>query len=114
MSAHPLRARAFRAAALSLVLAAAGMSSSSALAAQAPAVRDLPKPVREVEDPYTLIAAVKEGPRGTLIVSDAGDGELSTVTLATGERAPLGRQGSGPGEYRAPANIFKLRGDTIW
>lgn len=83
-------------------------------AQQAPPVRDLPKPTRELEDPYSLVAAVREVGRGLVVVADAMDGELTTANFATGERSPLGRQGAGPGEYRAPGALFRVRGDTIW
>ncbi len=97
------------------ILAFACIASASTLAAQqGPPVRDLPKATKEIEDPYSLIAGVREAARGVVVVVDGGDGELSTVNFATGERNPLGRQGSGPGEYRAPSAIFKVRGDTIW
>lgn len=103
-------ARASRA--LAAVLFAA--SASTLTAQQAPPVRDLPKPTRELEDPYSLVSAVREAGRGIVVVADAMDGELTTVNFATGERAPLGRQGAGPGEYRSPGALFRVRGDTIW
>jgi len=76
--------------------------------------RDFPRASAELEDPYSLIAAIREIGRGRLVVADAVDGELSIVNIANGEKTPLGRQGAGPGEYRAPAALFRLRGDTIW
>jgi hypothetical protein len=83
-------------------------------AQQGPAVRDLPKPSSELEDAYSLVASVREVGRGLVVVADAMDGELTTVNFATGERNALGRQGAGPGEYRAPGALFRVRGDTIW
>ena len=86
-----------------------------ALVAQAgPPVRDLPKPVKEIEDPYSLVAGVREAAKGAVIVVDAGDGELTVVDFSTGERTPLGRQGSGPGEYRMPGAVWRMAGDTLW
>jgi hypothetical protein len=76
--------------------------------------RDFPRASAELEDPYSLIAAVREFGRGRLVVADGVDGELTVVNFANGEKSPLGRQGAGPGEYRAPAALFRLRGDTIW
>ena len=99
-------------------LAFAFLATTSALqsvqAQQAPALRDLPKPSTEIDDPYSLIVGVREAARGALVVVDGMDGELSVVRFATGERSPLGRQGSGPGEYRGPSAVFKLHGDTLW
>ena len=42
------------------------------------------------------------------------DTELSTVDFAKRSRNRLGRSGSGPGEYRSVAGVFRMRGDTIW
>lgn len=97
-----------------LLVASVVLFSSAARAQQAPALRDLPRPSAQLEDPYSLIAAVREFERGRLVVADGVDGELSVVDFASGEKTPLGRQGSGPGEYRAPSALFRVRGDTIW
>lgn len=102
------------AAALSFAFVATVAATAPALMAQALPVRDLPKPTTEVEEPYSLISGVRDAGRGLLVVADAMDGELTVVNFATGERTPLGRQGSGPGEYRAPGGIYRIRGDTIW
>lgn len=83
-------------------------------AQQGPPLRDLPRPAQELEDPFSLVAGVREGAGGALVVVDGMDGELSVVRFAAGEKSALGRQGSGPGEYRAPAAVFRIRGDTIW
>lgn len=102
---------------VSRVIASAVMLAAivPALAAQQPpAVRDLPRPSAEIEDPFSLVAGVRETARGRVIVVDGMEGELSVVNFAAGERTPLGRQGSGPGEYRAPAAVFRVRGDTLW
>lgn len=101
--------------ALAFVAVAASFAAVPTSSAQGgPPVRDLPKPAVEIEDPYSLITAVREVGRGLVVVGDAMDGELTTVNFATGERSPLGRQGAGPGEYRAPGAVFRVRGDTIW
>lgn len=119
-SEHPVRRHRQRwsltaistAAALTLVTL---VTPSRDLAAQAaPAVRDLPRPTRELEDPFSLIAGVREIGRGRVAVVDAMDGELAVVNFSTGERNALGRQGAGPGEYRTPGAVFRVRGDTIW
>ncbi len=97
------------------VVAASLLTLPVAAQAQAPMpFRDFPRPTAELEDPYSLIAAVREFGRGKLVVADGVDGELTVVDIANGEKTALGRQGSGPGEYRAPAALFRLRGDTIW
>lgn len=85
-----------------------------AIAQAGPPVRDLPKPAKEIEEPYSLVAGVREGAKGAVIVVDAMDGELTVVNFATGERTPLGRQGAGPGEYRMPGAVWRMAGDSIW
>jgi hypothetical protein len=88
----------------------------SALVAQAaPAVRDLPvASAKAIEEPYSLVAGVREIAGGRVVVVDGGDGEVTVADFGSGERELVGRQGSGPGEYRAPSGIFKIRGDTLW
>lgn len=100
------------------VLVLAFIAATSALqslqAQQAPPLRDLPKPNAEIDDPFSLVAGVREARGGAVIIADGMDGELSVVRFAAGERSVLGRQGAGPGEYRTPSAVFRVRGDTIW
>ena len=93
---------------------ALGVLFSGPVFAQGVAVRDLPRPSREIEDPFSLIAGAVEIRPGRVIAVDGTELELSVVDFANGSKTPLGRQGSGPGEYRAPAGIFRVMGDTIW
>ncbi|HSA56529.1 MAG TPA: hypothetical protein VLE53_12550 [Gemmatimonadaceae bacterium] len=84
-----------------------------ATAQQVP-VRELPRPAREIEDPFSLITGAMELKPGQIILYDGVDGELVIVNFADGSRTPLGRQGSGPGEYKSIAGLFRVPGDTIW
>jgi hypothetical protein len=99
---------------------AAGVLSLTAavaapLAAQAVPVRDLPKPVTEVEDPFSMIGgSVVELRGGKVLMIDAVDAELYVVDFADGSRTMLGRTGSGPGEYRLPAALLRVVGDSVW
>ena len=92
---------------------AAGLPIAAA-GSQAVALKDLPKPTHEIEDPFSAISAAVEGKDGRVIVVDGLETQLFVVDFAKGTRTPLGRQGSGPGEYRIPAAVFRIRGDTIW
>jgi hypothetical protein len=78
------------------------------------AVKDLPKPSREIEEPFSLITGAIEIKPNQVLAVDATEGTLALVDFAKGTRSPVGRQGSGPGEYRAPAGLLRVRGDTIW
>lgn len=82
--------------------------------AQQVPLRDLPKPAREIEDPFSLIIGAMELKPGQVILYDGVDGELVIVDFANGSRTPIGRQGSGPGEYKSIAGLFRQPGDTIW
>jgi hypothetical protein len=100
---------------LGLLLALGGLLAPAQDAhAQQVALRDLPKATREIDDPFSLISVIAEIKPGVVAVYDAVEAELSTINFASGSRAPLGRTGSGPGEYRAVGAIFRLRGDTLW
>ena len=93
---------------------ALGVLFSAPAFAQGVTVRDLPKPSREIEDPFSLVSAAMEIKPGQVLATDGTEMELVLVDFAKGTRTTVGRQGSGPGEYRVPAGLFKLSGDTIW
>jgi len=102
---------AFRAARIS---ALAAILVASPLVAQLPAVRDLPNATREIDDPFSLVTGALELKPGQVLVVDGTELEVALVNFSTGAKQPVGRQGSGPGEYRIPAGLFRLTGDTIW
>jgi hypothetical protein len=97
----------------SILLLATALAVAPAPAQQI-ALRELPKPSREIDEPFSFVTGAVEFKGGQLIVADGTEGTLSVVDFARGTRTALGRQGSGPGEYRTPAGIFRLHGDTIW
>ncbi len=91
---------------------AGGMAGAQAL--QLPPLRDLPRAAREIAAPFSAITSVMDLRSGKVAVSDGVEGQVALVDFAAGTRTQLGRQGSGPGEYRAPATLFRLRADTLW
>ena len=91
-----------------LLVAAAGSVS-----AQQVPLRDLPKPSREIEDPFTLVNSTAEFRNGQLIVADGSDGEVSLLDFLKGTRTVIGRKGAGPGEYTNPVGVLRMPGDTI-
>jgi len=99
------------------IVRAAGLGallvSAPALAQNVP-LKDLPRHTREIEDPFSLVAGAIEIKPGLVIAVDMTEMELAIVDFAKGTKTPIGRQGSGPGEYRAPAGLFRMAGDTIW
>jgi hypothetical protein len=102
-----LPARIARVLALSVLFA-------TTAAAQAVPVRDLPKPSREIEDPFSMVTGAIEIKPGQLLAIDGVEMVLTKVDFANGSKTAIGRQGSGPGEYRVLAGLFRLGGDTIW
>lgn len=81
---------------------------------QAVTVRDLPKPAREIEEPFTLVTSVLELRPDQVLAVDGSEMTVSLVDFASGTVTAFGRQGSGPGEYRVPAALLRQRGDTLW
>ena len=61
-----------------------------------------------------MVSGAIEIKPGQVLAVDGTEMELVLVDFAKGSRTTIGRQGSGPGEYRAPAGLFRLQGDTIW
>ena len=82
--------------------------------AQGAAVRDLPKPSKEIEEPFSLVSGAIELKPNQVLAVDGTEATVTLVDFAKGTRTNLGRQGSGPGEYRMPAGLFRLAGDTLW
>ena len=99
------RARAIALGALSIAAPAFG---------QAVPLRDLPKPSREIEEPFSLVSGALELKPSQVLAVDATEMTVSLVDFSKGSRTTVGRQGSGPGEYRMPAGLFRLKGDTLW
>lgn len=61
---------------------------------------------------FSSIDGVRELPDGRLLVVDARERGVRIVDFRAGTVAPVGRDGSGPGEYRAPIRIFPAPGDS--
>lgn len=95
-------------------IAAIALVVAAPVYGQAVPVRDLPKPAEEIDDPFSLITTALELKPGQVLAVDGTEGALVLVDFAKRTRTAIGRQGSGPGEYRAPAGLFRVRGDTIW
>jgi hypothetical protein len=87
---------------------------ATSAAAQQVALRELPKPAKEIDDPFSLVSGAMEFRGGQLLVIDGVEMEMVAVDFTSGSRTTVGRQGSGPGEYRAPAGLFRIQGDSLW
>lgn len=100
---HKITMRAF--VALLLVTAAA-----PEVAAQRPVI--LTRPAAEFAEPFSTVAGVRELSDGRLVVVDSRDKLVSIVDFDGQSSTMLGREGSGPGEYRRPGAPVALPGDT--
>lgn len=97
-----------------LAALALGLCLSGPLLAQEIPVRDLPKPGKEIDDPFSMVLAAREYRPGQLLVSDGAESQVTLVDFAKGTKSAIGRKGAGPGEYTIPAAFFRLAGDTLW
>lgn len=98
-----------------LGLAAALAVLPSTLVAQA-AVRSLPAPDKVFEEPFSSVreGAVHEKADGRVVVADPRDKILSLVDMLRGTSQPIGREGSGPGEFGMPLRVYGAPGDTTF
>ena len=86
-------------------------SAALPAAAQLP-TRTLFKPLAEHREPFSQIAAVRELKDGRLLVVDSRDKLVQLVNLNANRATKVGREGSGPGEYGLPTQLFALPGDS--
>jgi hypothetical protein len=80
--------------------------------APAPAETHLSAPERTLEHQFSQIRGIRELPDGRLLVTDRLEPALYAVSLADGSVRRIGREGSGPAEYRLPATLVALPGDS--
>jgi hypothetical protein len=86
-----------------------------ALTAQQPApVREvrLAAPAATLPHDFTQIRAVRELRDGRILVSDRLEPAVYAADLRTGTLSLIGREGSGPEEYRLPSTLLPLPGDS--
>lgn len=63
-------------------------------------------------EPFTRIRGIQEMADGRLLVADQIESAVYLVDLAAGTRQRIGREGSGPQEYRQPTGLHLFRGDS--
>jgi hypothetical protein len=76
-----------------------------------PALKLAPATATHPEE-FTSIAGVRELADGRVLVSDSRETRVMVLDFATGTAEPVGRTGSGPGEYRRAARLYALRADS--
>jgi hypothetical protein len=72
----------------------------------------LSEPEASFPGPFSRIAGLRELADGRVIVSDRLEIALRIVDMAEGSLEEIGHEGSGPGEYRMPDDLFPLPGDS--
>lgn len=98
--------------AVAVIIGAVGTIASSAcghLAAQAAPTRlSLGKPELVSEYEFTSVGSAVRFANGNILVADPGAKEMKLVDGKTGVARVVGRQGSGPGEYRGPQRVLAV------
>jgi hypothetical protein len=89
-------------------------SSLSAQAAPRAAELRLGRATELPEVEFSRISGIRELADGRVVVADALEKRLSLVDFRKGTSSPLGRVGSGPGEYRSLGQMFAVGGDTTY
>jgi len=91
-----------------------GMFAVSLSAQQAePPLTILRTPDKVLPAGFTRITGFHELRDGRVLVSDRGEEILQVADFTTGRAVPIGRKGSGPGEYRLPSRIIPWTGDSL-
>ena len=76
-------------------------------------MRVLHRPDATLSRPFERITGLHELRDGRVIVVDANEQSVLVADFTNDRVVQLGRQGSGPGEYRIPVRLLKLGGDSI-
>jgi hypothetical protein len=99
--------RLFAAVALPVVVAGAARAQSVGRAGIA-----LAAPDATLAAEFTLVSSVRELSDRRLLVVDGSEKKLYVADWAKGTVTPVGRNGSGPGEYVWPGSLLALGGDS--
>lgn len=100
--------------AISIVALVLAWTTAAAGAQRAePPLTILHAPERVFPVGFTRITGFYELRDGRVLVSDRGEERLVVADFATGRITPVGRKGSGPGEYRLPSRIIAWTGDSL-
>lgn len=77
-----------------------------------PNVKVLSNPNATITNPFTRVDAVRELANGSVLVLDSYDRAVHLVDFTKNTTKPVGRNGSGPGEYQLPTRLFPLGKDS--
>jgi hypothetical protein len=85
--------------------------STATAGGQVPAPRDLGPPLARFPEPTSELGSIRELSDGRVVALDLQDRSIRILDLVSGRALQVGRQGSGPGEYRLPTRLFPLPDD---
>jgi len=71
-------------------------------------------PIKAITEPFTVIGGVRELPGNKAVVVDRQEKKVVMANFTTGGVTPIGRNGSGPGEYAYPVSLFSGPGTDTW
>jgi len=86
--------------------------SSGPISAQEVPTSSLIGPTAVLTQGFTRIAGIRELRDGRVVLLDADDRSVHVVAAGLRGLSPVGRTGSGPGEYQLPSRLFALQGDS--
>ncbi|MGQ0766392.1 MAG: hypothetical protein ACT4OZ_12085 [Gemmatimonadota bacterium] len=72
----------------------------------------LERPVVVSTEQFGLVNSVRELSNGSMLVADPLGGDLWLLDAGLRSQRKIGREGSGPGEFRQPDAVWAARGDT--
>lgn len=105
---RPRRAAGRRA--LPLIVAILGAGWTSLASAQG--VVELGRPDAVLAEPFSQVRGVRELADGRVLVTDWIEERLVVIDPGFARVTPLGRTGAGPQEYRLPAALWPMAGDS--
>lgn len=94
----------------SLAVSALALAAAPLLAQ--PSTRTLTTPEARLAEPFTSVTGLRELRDGRVIVSDGSERTLQLFDMRSGAARAIGREGSGPGEWRVPSRLHALPGDS--
>ncbi len=95
-----------------LAFAVAPLLPLLALSAQSVETTTLRSPTAEFADPFTRVSGLRELADGRVVVADQQEKRVQIIDFRSGSARAIGREGSGPNEWRLPNALFPLPGDS--
>ncbi|HMS02316.1 MAG TPA: hypothetical protein PKE51_05050 [Gemmatimonadaceae bacterium] len=98
---------------LPLLFACAAPADETAAARLSVERLSFPDASERIAEHFTQVGDVIEVDDSLVLVHDVGEQSVWAVSFSEASRAPFGRSGDGPGEYRSVAALLRLGEDTV-